>query len=89
MTEAEAKTKWCPFTRVGHDTDTGDTPFNRLHGEVDGVEAFWMPAATLCIGSACMAWRELSPARGEMWLLGRLDPAKPATGFCGLGPSPL
>lgn len=42
MTEAEAKKKWCPFTRIAE----GDTTINR--GYVD---------LTCCIASACMAWR--------------------------------
>ena len=44
VTEAEAKTKWCPFARL---SEMGGT-YNRIG-----------PAADLyCIGSACMAWRK-------------------------------
>lgn len=44
MTEAEAKTKWCPFARL---SEMGGT-YNRCG-----------PSANLeCIGSACMAWRK-------------------------------
>lgn len=43
MTEDEAKTKWCPFSRVGDDTLTAN---NRPSS-----------ASYDCIASACMAWR--------------------------------
>jgi len=43
LTEAEARTKWCPFSRVGDDTLTAN---NRP------------PTAPYdCIASDCMAWR--------------------------------
>lgn len=47
MTEDEAKTKWCPMAR---DTVEGMGSFNRK-GTGKAVET------TLCLGSACMAWR--------------------------------
>lgn len=54
MTEDEAKTKWCPFSRqavvVSRDLGTAATT-NRDGGEHYGAEN------CLCIGSACMAWR--------------------------------
>lgn len=45
VTEAEALTKWCPFTREGI------TARERV---VDGKPG---PDASRCIGSRCMAWR--------------------------------
>jgi hypothetical protein len=54
MTESEAKTKWCPFARVGSET-SGLGAMNR------DVRKGVMPEA-LCIGSACMAWRLTRPS---------------------------
>lgn len=53
VTEEQAKTKWCPFARVpfGNRTVNGNRGFD---GHPDESKA-------LCIGSACMAWRELHP----------------------------
>lgn len=45
MTEEEAETKWCPFTRAA------DLDGNR--GAVSGHEH----PQTMCVSSACMAWR--------------------------------
>lgn len=64
LTEEEAKDKWCPFSRVlssdivngKAEIGPGDpSGFNRVrHGAGPVV-------GSLCIGSACMAWREVSP----------------------------
>jgi|HubBroStandDraft_1064217.scaffolds.fasta_scaffold778719_2 hypothetical protein len=43
VTEDDAKTKWCPFTRVGE--QASGAAENRPDGSFN------------CIGSACMAWR--------------------------------
>jgi hypothetical protein len=53
ITEAEAKTKWCPFARPGayRPDDCGEVRGNRM---MDGVP----DSGALCVGSACMAWRE-------------------------------
>lgn len=52
-TEAEAKTKWCPMSRVIHGTDANgyDVAANSFG---DGVRS----KATMCIASACMMWRK-------------------------------
>lgn len=56
LTEDEAKTKWCPDARgcvsSGH-------VVNRRQYLVweDGEKRAPVPDSTLCLGSACMAWR--------------------------------
>ena len=54
MTEDEAKTKWCPFSRQAApcDSQAAGTNGNRW-GADDPTSA----AGYRCIGSACMAWR--------------------------------
>ena len=54
MTEEEAKTKWCPFARVGSST-SGLGGFNRF---IEPVSAD-SDARARCLGSACMAFRRL------------------------------
>lgn len=53
MTEDEAKTKWCPFSRV---LGSGPLPVGEgsAFGSVNRAEK---PLSTFCIASACMAWR--------------------------------
>ena len=53
LTEAEAKTKWCPFVRLGM-MKVGAT-INRAFMTAEQAET---QANTTCIGSACMAWRQ-------------------------------
>lgn len=60
MTEAEAKTKWCPFSRVGQ--NMGDKPIavNRtFHESNSGSHVVQMQ--TRCLASGCMAWGWLEP----------------------------
>lgn len=85
MTEEEAKTKWCPFARVGVRwmdsqaaslADLTAVAVNR--GENAAEQA-------RCLGSACMAWR---------WTSGWPLPDDPLlvseryAGFCGLAGRP-
>lgn len=55
MTEGEAKTKWCPFVRVGGpmQSEAEGTTANRWPGD-DPVRS---DSPYRCLGSACMAWR--------------------------------
>jgi hypothetical protein len=67
-TEAEARTKWCPFARRAVGFDGSRVAANRW----DGKNA-------LCLGSGCMAWIVVEPAapglneepRGRCGLVGR------------------
>ena len=86
MTEGEAKTKWCPFTRIAAREGTGDlSSYNRyieygqlteeqLAGPYDpyatGPASVGLHPAALCIGSACMAWRRLPWEQGYCGLAG-------------------
>ena len=58
MTEAEAKTKWCPFAIVS-DTDEPPVAINR-HWRDSAPER-----GTFCLASACMAWRHADPINEE------------------------
>lgn len=50
VTEEEAKTRWCPHTRViFEDAGTG----NRWPGADDLL----LPINSMCLGPGCMAWR--------------------------------
>lgn len=65
MTEEEAKTKWCPFSRDKHGNRSAysDEPVQ----EIDPDYVADMAGAYPCIGSACMAWRVLPP--NDNWVL--------------------
>lgn len=65
MTEEDAKTKWCPFARLVT-TENGSAGMrmgapaghNRYSGKPGEL-----CTASLCIASACMAWREKRETR--------------------------
>jgi len=78
MTEEEAKTKWCPYARLGSST-SGLGGFNRFisparEADFDG---------TRCVGSACMAFRWSPDTTLEM--SGHIVTRQ---GFCGLAGKP-
>lgn len=50
MTEDEAKTKWCPFVRIGS-TMSGKGSLNRDYALGHEI------SSAGCIASQCMAWR--------------------------------
>jgi hypothetical protein len=82
MPEAEAKTKWCPFSRAASDVPDGNNvviDFTSGNRSERGL-----PAVTLCLGSECMAWR-IGHTKNPNWD----DPSNVEKGYCGLsGPSP-
>lgn len=53
MTEDEAKRKWCPFARVPM-SYLDNSPAPAVNRAYSGNSA---DAGSLCIASACMAWR--------------------------------
>lgn len=55
MTEDEARTKWCPFSRV----DNTHTAINREMAYNGNSPA----NGSLCISSDCMAWRHTKTPR--------------------------
>lgn len=69
MTEEDAKTKWCPFSRylaarkVGEMAAHLPAAVNRGHYGAPEV-------GTMCIGSACMAWRSHLAGLGYCGLAG-------------------
>ena len=92
-TEEEAVTLWCPFARVSadHGPSTGNHACNRFP---DGP----VPKASLCIASACMAWRwddeneyefrqEKPDEDGWEAHEGMFRRARVRRGFCGLAGS--
>jgi hypothetical protein len=75
LTEAEARQRWCPFSRVA-DRHGG---VNRGLGIVED-NVLW-PSQCVCIASACMAWRWK-----EYTSYVEPEPA-PTHGYCGLASS--
>jgi hypothetical protein len=73
LTEAEAKTKWCPFARAPEHQGTGQ---NR---EDKGAAT----ESSLCLASGCMAWRVASPPPNIM-----VTTVPAGVGYCGLGGNP-
>jgi hypothetical protein len=69
MTEAEAKTRWCPYSRV----EIGDfgVVVNRFPMDADVHQPTFN--ATLCLGSGCMMWREniVNPSDGYCGMGGK------------------
>ncbi|MFK4765151.1 hypothetical protein ACI3L3_10295 [Desulfobaculum sp. SPO524] len=88
LTEDQAKTKWCPFTRCAETRDDElEGPFNRYHS---ASEQAHITEQALCIGHKCMAWR-WTPFALDM-INAADDPntvRKDARGYCGLAGSPV
>lgn len=73
MTEDEAKTKWCPFSRTANYDNTATN--RNIKG--DGL------VTARCLGSACMAWRA-TDNESEPFAPGMPEPKSKPAGFCGL-----
>lgn len=94
MTEDEAKTKWCPFTRVVvafADTMSQAATANRDQPSTYGA----YPGPTSCIGSVCMAWRWAQPGivagldlSGTAEEVAARYPDAKSDGYCGLAGAP-
>jgi len=74
LTEAEAKTRWCPFGRVPADRN------DVLSGSVNR-SPMWSSASN-CIGSACMAFRWFHDEADKG------KPLPLTHGYCGLAGKP-
>ena len=87
MTEAEAKTKWCPFSRSAAplgNKSMGAT-VNRFH-DADGCGEGAVQPYAKCFGSQCMAWRfEKKLPAGAAACVQRVQSEH---GFCGLAGKP-
>lgn len=105
MTEDEAKTKWCPFARVEGPWNGGSPTINRgVHdAEYDEEDnrlperpGSRLPPQSLCIASACMAWRTRSIRThvnhihrdGTAAVAKQPEDIVTADGFCGLAGAP-
>lgn len=111
MTEDEAKAKWCPFARVvetGEYSHDKDAAFNRIDNcdhrgdqpitdTVPHIPELNLLPTTLCIGSACMAWRDLFETVNAQEVVDHFDRTGRATalgqlrksgGYCGLAGKP-
>ena len=60
MTAEEAKTKWCPFSRVIGEADGAPAQSFNRGSTWDDKTKHWVaavPVEARCIASECMAWR--------------------------------
>jgi hypothetical protein len=86
VTEDEAKTKWCPFARVG----SGASGLGSLNRDAHPDSMFGrnqLPQLSMCIASACMAWRWRAGGTGDE-VEERRKPPGEGHGYCGLAGAP-
>ena len=87
MTEDEAKTKWCPFSRTMYADNLNTGTFyaatvNRLSGGFDNPDL-------RCIGSECMAWRSTdNEYYPEQHSTLKVPQGGMPAGYCGLAGKP-
>lgn len=94
LSESEAKTRWCPFSRVIVYDSATDRPVagNRWQHEASGAII-----NSMCLGSGCMAWRwglnwkplgNIDPSDLTQPAMGIMQRATPTKGWCGLAGKP-
>lgn len=102
MTEAEAVTKWCPFSRLCGIDDAGNGAVFQAGNRaalLRGAEAVSFnenPESCRCLASACMAWRwndqwtsqTQEGHGGDLVLRLKRKPGEPKLGYCGLAGQP-
>lgn len=98
ITEAEAKTKWCPMVRLAvserDGSDGSSVSFNRT--AIRNTSDYGTPHAAICAASACMMWRWHEPwtssteegVGGDLVLRLSRKPGEPKRGFCGIAGRP-
>lgn len=97
ISEEFAKTKWCPFKRVGVLVGNGGVGINfsapMVGGNPGAREPYDVTEETRCEGSGCMMWVEVASAvkAGEIGhsinscgMQIREEKDQPAYGYCGL-----
>jgi hypothetical protein len=92
MTEEEAKQRWCPFARLLAHTYSQDGQGRSYEGgysynrspDSDDDRGPHMPGGSLCIASACMAWRWKLPADERRYPNSAWAEERRDHGFCGL-----
>ena len=65
MTEAEAKTKWCPMVRIGIHANQNHSIVGNLFVPIEDASSVRLHKASRCIASACMMWRPKYAAAGS------------------------
>lgn len=83
LREKKARTKWCPFVRVGGPVGNKGqgTSANRSPGQHPASDSDF-----LCLGSGCMAWRWKSELTRYVRTPSGMTPTltKRVRGYCGL-----
>lgn len=91
MTEADAKTKWCPFVRVAFQNGSLLLLTNRGEGYLPSEDT---DKAAKCIAANCMAWRFSNyklghnPSHKGAEAAAAFKRENPLHGFCGLAGQP-
>ena len=87
MTEAEAKTKWCPMVRATYFDQAVGLWTGPANAQSMGKVGDLLYGGK-CIGSACMMWRWIYTPSPESERHGQTVPACVGDGYCGLAGKP-